>query len=60
MNARACERVTEFFVKLQAKKFNYLCAQRHNYKTINYLDKIKLLLNLKKEYTVNKNIKVAA
>ena len=48
MNARACEHVTEFFVKLQAKKFNYLCAQRHNYKTINYFDKIKLLLNLKK------------
>ena len=47
MNATACEHVTEFILNYTSGKFNYLCAQRQNSKTINRMDKIKLLLNLK-------------
>ena len=46
MNATACEGVTEFLLNYTPEKFNFLCAQRQNSKTINCMNKIKVLLNL--------------
>ena len=46
MNATACERVTKFSLNHTPEIFNELCAKRQNSKTINRMDKIKLLLHL--------------
>ena len=46
MNATACDHVAQFVLNYTSENFSNLCAQRQNSKTINHMEKIKLLLNL--------------
>ena len=48
MNATACERVTQFLLKYTPEIFNDLCALSQDSKTIYCMEKLKLLLDLKK------------